>query len=175
MIPTVGLIWAQSRNGVIGVDGRLPWRLPDDLAHFKRVTLGSTIVMGRRTWDSLPGKPLPGRPNVVVTRNPAFRADGATTAGSLAEALHRADTDRAFCIGGAQLFELAVPTASVLEMSLVHVSREGDVSMPFIDWPQWRLESEDFHPADDRHAHSFTHRRFVRRRPAMGEVATNEE
>ena len=78
MKPAVGLIWAQSENGVIGVGGALPWSLPDDLTRFKRVTLGSTVVMGRRTWESLPRTPLPGRPNVVLSRDPAYRAEGAT-------------------------------------------------------------------------------------------------
>ena len=163
MTPTVGLIWAQSENGVIGVDGQLPWSLPDDLAHFKRVTLGSTVVMGRRTWDSLSRRPLPGRPNVVVTRNPAFQAEGANIARSLPEAFHRAKTDSVFCIGGAQLYEHALPFAAALEVTLVHAELEGDTHMPAIDWAQWQLEFEEYHPADDRHAHTFTLSRFVRR------------
>ena len=163
MSPTVGLIWAQSENGVIGVDGDLPWSLPDDLAHFKRVTLGSTVVMGRRTWDSLFRKPLPGRPNVVVTRNPAFQAEGAAIVGSLPEAFDRADTERVFCIGGAQLFEQSLPFAAVLERTLVHATLEGDTHMPAVDWAQWQAESEQYHPADDSHAHAFTFSRYVRR------------
>ena len=164
MKPTVGLIWAQAENGVIGAGGALPWSLPDDLARFKRVTLGSTVVMGRRTWDSLPRKPLPGRPNVVVTRSPAFHAAGAATAASLPDALSRSVTDRVVCIGGTELFGHAHPFAAVLEMTLVHAMLEGDARMPAIEWGRWHLDSEEFHPADDRHAHDFTFKRFVRRR-----------
>ena len=174
MTPTVGLIWAQSTNGVIGVGGGLPWSLPDDLAHFKRATLDSTVVMGRRTWDSLPRKPLPGRSNVVVTRNPAFHAEGATTVASLSEAFEAAETDRVFCIGGEELFEYALPFADVLEMTLIHEVFEGDAHMPDIDWAQWHLDSEEFHPPDDRHSHGFTFKRFVRMQSGTGKM-TDEE
>ena len=169
MNPVVGLIWAQSENGVIGSAGGLPWSLPDDLAHFKRVTIGSTIMMGRRTWDSLPRKPLPGRPNVVVTRNPLFRAAGAVIAGSLRHALSHVETPNVFCIGGAELFRHALPIAAVLEVTLVHENLDGDVHMPEIDWTKWSMVSQDHHPADDRHDHSFTFKRYLKRqlRPGM--------
>jgi dihydrofolate reductase len=131
----LGLIWAQSTSGVIGRDGGIPWQLPEDLIHFKRITAGRTVVMGRRTWDSLPAKvrPLPGRKNIVVTRQTDFMAQGATVVGNLDDALTDADT---WVIGGEQIYTLALPLADrceVTEIDLDVPRDDGDAVAPVLD------------------------------------------
>jgi dihydrofolate reductase len=132
---TVGLIWAQSPSGVIGRAGGIPWRLPEDLARFKELTMGHTVVMGRLTWDSLPPKvrPLPGRRNVVVTRQADYMADGATVVGGLDEA--PAD-DETWVIGGGQIYTLALPIATRCEVTEVEIDlprEDDDVVAPVLD------------------------------------------
>jgi dihydrofolate reductase len=131
---TVSLIWAQSASGVIGRDGGIPWRLPEDQDRFKELTMGHTIVMGRRTWESLPAKvrPLPGRRNLVLTRDAGFRAEGAEVIGSLEQAL---DAD-VWVIGGSQVYSLALPLAVRCEVTEVDVSlprEDDDVMAPLLD------------------------------------------
>jgi dihydrofolate reductase len=131
----VGLVWAQSTSGVIGRNGDIPWHVPEDLARFKQVTVGRTVVMGRRTWDSLPARvrPLPGRRNVVLSRNTDFTADGAEVVGSLDIAL----TDpEAWVIGGAQIYLLALPHATrceVTEIEIDLVLDDEDALAPMLD------------------------------------------
>ena len=134
------LIAAVARNGVIGIDNRLPWRLPADLRRFKALTLGHTVIMGRKTWESLPEpfRPLPGRRNVVVTRDRGYCAAGATVAASLDAALRVAHGDEAFVIGGAELYAAALPLADRLEMTEIDASFAGDSFFPVIKWGQWR-------------------------------------
>ncbi|WP_343601127.1 dihydrofolate reductase [Mycobacterium sp.] len=122
---TVSLIWAQSTSGVIGRDGGIPWQLPEDQARFKQLTLGHTVVMGRRTWESLPAsvRPLPGRRNVVVTRQPDYAADGADVAASLEEAL---SDPQVWVIGGAEIYALALPLAHRCEVTEVDVDLRPD-------------------------------------------------
>jgi dihydrofolate reductase len=132
---TVGLIWAQSPSGVIGRAGGIPWRLPEDLARFKELTIGRTVVMGRLTWESLPPKvrPLPGRRNVVVTRQADYMADGATVVGGLDEV--PAD-DEMWVIGGGQIYSLALPIATRCEVTEVEVDlprEDDDVVAPVLD------------------------------------------
>jgi dihydrofolate reductase len=132
---TVGLIWAQSTSGVIGRDNGIPWRLPEDQARFKELTLGRTVVMGRLTWESLPAKvkPLPGRRNVVLTRQADYMAAGATVVSSLEAAL---TDDETWVIGGAQIYALALPMATRCEVTEVDVtlSREDDDAVaPLLD------------------------------------------
>ncbi|SFR88533.1 dihydrofolate reductase [Agromyces sp. CF514] len=118
--PAIGLVWAEAEGGVIGRDGGMPWHVPEDLAHFKAVTLGAPVVMGRKTWDSLNPRyrPLPGRRNLVVTRQPDWAADGAVAAASVEEALVLAgQVDRVWVIGGSELFALALPLADRLEVT----------------------------------------------------------
>lgn len=158
----ISLVWAMSENGVIGANGGLPWSLPDDLAHFKRLTVGHPVIMGRRTWDSLWIKPLPNRLNVVVTRNRSFDADGADIASSIDEAMSLCDAGPVFCIGGADLFDQMLTNADRLEVTVVHTEIDGDVYMPYIDWESWALTNEDLHPADDRHEFAFTFRSYER-------------
>ena len=133
------LIFARSANGVIGVNNTLPWHLPEDMAHFKRSTLGCPVIMGRKTWDSLPPKfrPLPGRLNVVVTRQANWQAEGAMRARSLAEAmtLCPAESD-AWVIGGAELFAQALPLATTAVVTEIDAVYEGDAFAPQFG-PQW--------------------------------------
>ncbi len=130
------LIWAQSTSGVIGRDGGIPWRLPEDLARFKELTMGHTVVMGRRTWDSLPARfrPLPGRRNVVVSRNPDYRAPGAEVLGSIEVAL--AEAGQTWVIGGAEIYQLAMPAATRCEITEVEIDlrpEDEDVLAPVLD------------------------------------------
>ena len=159
------LIAALAQNGVIGRDGDLPWRLPDDLKHFKRRTLGHPVVMGRRTWESL-RRALPGRLNLVLSRRDGYLAEGASVVGSLAEALElarEAETGACFVIGGASLYAEALPRADALVLTHVEAVVPGDVLMPTFDRDAWEVVSEEPHPADERHAHAFTVREYRRR------------
>jgi dihydrofolate reductase len=129
----LGLIYARSRNGVIGKDGVMPWHLPEDLAHFKKLTSGCPVIMGRKTWDSLPPRfrPLPGRTNIVVTRQPDWSADGAQRAASLQEALAMcAAAPLAWIIGGAQIYAQALPLADIVEATEIDADFEGDTFAP---------------------------------------------
>ena len=131
---SLGLIWAQSTSGVIGRDNGIPWRLPEDLARFKELTMGHTVVMGRLTWESLPAKvrPLPGRKNVVVTRQAEYVADGAVVVDGLDNALD----DGSWVIGGAQIYALAVPIATRCEVTEVEIDlrrEDGDAVAPVLD------------------------------------------
>jgi dihydrofolate reductase len=131
----LSLIWAQSTSGVIGRSGGIPWRLPEDLAHFKELTMGHTVVMGRHTWDSLPPKfrPLPGRKNIVLTHQTGFTAQGATVVQSLDDALTDPDT---WVVGGEQIYTLALPRARRCEVTEVDIDLprdDGDVVAPLLD------------------------------------------
>jgi dihydrofolate reductase len=131
---TVGLIWAQSTSGVIGRDGGIPWRLPEDLARFKDLTMGHTVVMGRRTWESLPTsvRPLPGRKNVVLTRQADYMADGATVVSGLDDVLD----DDVWVIGGAEVYHLALPAATHCEVTEVEIDlrlEDDDALAPVLD------------------------------------------
>jgi len=128
----VGLIWAEAAGGVIGADGGIPWHVPEDSAHFKAVTLGSPVVMGRRTWDSLPERfrPLPGRRNIVVSRRESWFADGAEHAASLDEALFLAGDGAVWVIGGGQLYREAIALADVLEITELDLTVAGDAFAP---------------------------------------------
>lgn len=131
--PLIVLIAAVGRGGVIGDGQRMPWHLPEDLAHFRRLTLGHPVVMGRRTWDSLPARfrPLPGRRNLVVTRNVAWHADGAQACPSLEAAIATAgDVPRVFIIGGAQLYRAALVRADMLELTEIDADFAGSVHFP---------------------------------------------
>lgn len=147
--PLIQLVVAYSDNRVIGKDNTLPWRLPSDLAHFKRVTLGQPIVMGRKTWDSL-GRPLPGRPNLVVSRNAALSAPGANVFSSLDAALDAGkDADRLCIIGGEQLFRLALPLAHEIIATEVHAHIDGDTWFPALDPTQWHEIQREPQPEEN--------------------------
>ena len=153
------LLVAAAENDVIGVNGQLPWRLPTDLQRFKRHTLGHPILMGRKTWDSL-GRPLPGRPNLVVSRQPNLALPGAHVFAGVSEALAYARQldggDEVFGIGGGELYRLLLPLADRVLLTRVHATIAGDAVFPAIDPAEWREESREMHPADERHAHAFT-------------------
>jgi dihydrofolate reductase len=147
--PRVYLVAAVAANGIIGVNGDLPWRLPEDLAHFKRLTLGHPVVMGRRTWESLRG-PLPGRENIVVTRTPGYDAPGAAVAGSLEAALALCLGEPvAFVIGGSRLFAESLPIAAGLVMTEIHKDFEGDTWFPEYDRSRWKEAQRERHVAAD--------------------------
>ena len=135
----LNLIVAHARNGVIGAGGTIPWRVPGEMAYFKQVTLGHPIVMGRKTWESLPRTPLPGRRNLVVTRDRNYIAEGAEVVASLDEALARcAEAQDVFVIGGAELFALALPRVTRAFVTEIDLEVDGDVHFPALDPAQWR-------------------------------------
>jgi len=164
----VALIAAVARGSVIGRGGGIPWRLPEDVAHFKSLTAGHAVVMGRRTWDSLPEpfRPLPGRRNVVVTRNPQWSADGAERASSVEEALSLLrDEDRVFVIGGAEIYEAALPRADELVLTEIDLEVDGDTFFPHWDRREFAESARDERVSGDGTPFAFvTYRR--RRAPA---------
>ncbi|MEV4735410.1 MULTISPECIES: dihydrofolate reductase [unclassified Microbacterium] len=133
----VGLIWAEAKRGVIGAEGGMPWNVPEDLAHFKDTTLGAPVIMGRKTWDSLPERfrPLPGRENVVITRQQDWSAEGATHAATVEEAVR--GHDRVWIIGGAEIFRQVIADADRLEVTELDLDVDGDAFAPSIEG--WRL------------------------------------
>jgi dihydrofolate reductase len=140
------LIYARARNGTIGKDGQMPWHLPEDLAHFKRVTLGQPVIMGRKTWDSLPARfrPLPGRVNIVITRQTDWHSDGALRAASMDEALRLCgDAPDAWIIGGAEIYRQAEPLASTAVVTEIDADFEGDAFAPDLgkNWHEIQRES----------------------------------
>lgn len=164
---TISLIAAVADNGVIGFQGALPWRLPADLKRFKKLTMGKPMIMGRRTWESI-GKALPGRVSIVLSRDPAYRAEGAVVATSIVEALVDADdSDEVMVIGGAALYEALLPRADVMYLTAVHTEPPGDVTFPEWNPDEWEETAREEHPADDVHPHAYTFRilkRIERRR-----------
>jgi len=159
-MPALTLVAAVGANGVIGVAGGLPWRLPADLQHFKALTLGKPVLMGRRTWDSL-GRPLPGRRNLVVTRQAGFAATGAEVFATVDAALAAVtDQPEVMVIGGGELYTQLLPQATVLELTEVAATLVGDAFFPAFDPAVWPEVSREAHAADERHAYAYT---FVRR------------
>ena len=147
--PRVYLVAAVAANGIIGANGELPWRLPEDLAHFKRLTMGHPVIMGRRTWESL-RRALPARENIVVTRTPGYEAPGAAIAASLEAALALCFGEPvAFVIGGSRLFAEALPTAAGLVMTEIHKDFEGDAWFPDYDRSRWKETQRERHVAAD--------------------------
>jgi dihydrofolate reductase len=147
--PKIYLVAAVASNGVIGRNGQLPWRLPEDLKHFKRLTLGHPVIMGRRTWESLPGA-LPGRDNIVVSSQAGYDAPGAAVARSLEAALALcAGEPVAFVIGGSRLFAESLPIAAGLVMTEIHREYEGDTWFPEYDRSRWREGQREGHVSAD--------------------------
>jgi dihydrofolate reductase len=142
---SVTIVVARARNGAIGREGGLPWRIPADIKHFKAVTMGTAMVMGRRTFESLPGI-LPGRRHIVLTRDPAWRAEGAETARSVDEALALAAGEPVSVIGGAEIIALFLPRADAVELTEVHGEPQADTFMPGIDSADWREASREDQP-----------------------------
>ena len=159
----INLIWAQARSGVIGKNNAMPWHLPEDLAHFKRLTQGWPVIMGRKTWDSLPVRfrPLPGRTNVVITRQVDWQEAGAQPASSLADALSLcAASEEVWVIGGAQIYAQAEPLADRIEITEIDRHFEGDAFAPALG-PQWTATAREDHVATGGLAFSFvSYRKF---------------
>lgn len=150
------------RNRGIGLRGGLPWHLPGDLQHFKRATLGKPVVMGRKTWESV-GRPLPGRQNIVVTRNPDFTAPGAQVAASLEEAVALANPGEVMIVGGGELYREALPVATRLLLTRVDASPEADTFFPAWDVAEWELAHSKAHPADARNEYAWVVEDWQRR------------
>jgi len=160
----VSLVLAMSENRVIGRGGGLPWHLPKDLQHFKKLTVDHTVIMGRKTFNEIK-HPLANRRNVVISRNPDFQARGVTVVPSLDEALALGATEReVFVIGGGEIFRLALPRADRLYLTIIHATVEGDTFFPAFDATAWVLEEEQRHEADEKHAYAFTFRTYSRLR-----------
>ena len=157
------LIVAHARNGVIGKDNKLPWYLPEDLKNFKRTTIGKPVIMGRKTWESL-GRPLPGRRNIVITRQENYRAEGATVVASLDEAIKAVeDAPIAFIMGGAQIYEEALPKVEVAHITYLNADFEGDAFFTPLSPDEWVLSEEESFPATDTHPFSFSFRIYTRK------------
>ncbi len=154
----VSIIAAMDRNRLIGSDNQLPWYLPADLAHFKQVTMGKPIIMGRKTYESI-GRPLPGRTNIVLTRSADFHTEGVLTANSLEQALdYVSEEDEVMIIGGSTIYELALPRADRLYLTYVESAFEGDAWFPEFDIECWRVVASEQHRADEKNSSDY---RFV--------------
>ena len=146
MNKTITIIAALARNRAIGLDGRMPWHLPAELQHFKRVTMGKPMVMGRKTWESL-GRPLPGRQNIVVTRQAGYRAEGVDVVNTLEQAIEVADGAEIMLIGGGELYRQGLPLATRLVLTLVHCEPKADTWFPEWDAAEWReVDRQRFEP-----------------------------
>jgi dihydrofolate reductase len=155
-VSIVTLVVAVASNGVIGSGGALPWRIPEDLRRFKALTMGKPCVMGRKTWESLPKKPLPGRTNIVVTRDKSFRADEAIVVHSLEDAFAQVrDAAEVAIIGGAEIFRAALPYANRIDLTEVHAEVEGDTKMPAFDRDVWKETARENHVTADGLCYSF--------------------
>lgn len=145
--PSITLVVARADNGVIGKDGKMPWHLPADLRRFKRITMGSAMIMGRRTFESLPGL-LPGRRHIVLTRDPRWRAQGAEIAHSVDQALALAGDGPISVIGGAEIFRMFEGKADSVELTELHCDAAGDTVLPAFDPSAWREAEREEHPAE---------------------------
>ncbi|MEO1128322.1 MAG: dihydrofolate reductase [Planctomycetota bacterium] len=161
---TIILIAAMSSNRAIGRDNDLPWRLRDDLGRFMRRTKGHPVIMGRLTWESMDGQPLPGRRNIVLTSRSDYRADGAEIAPTLDVALAlTSEADEVFVIGGENVFREALPLADSMELTHVDAVVDGDAHFPDFDASAWTVTAEEQHRADARNEYDFTVRIYERR------------
>ncbi len=144
----VVFVLAMADNGVIGAAGAIPWRLPEDMKRFKALTMGKPIVMGRKTWESFPKRPLPGRTNIVITRDASYAAPGALVVHSLEDALAKARAENpseAAIVGGAEIYKAALPLATRIELTEVHVEAQGDAHLPPFDRAVWRETAREEH------------------------------
>jgi dihydrofolate reductase len=166
---TLSIIVAAARNGVIGRNNALPWHLPEDLRYFKRVTMGKPVVMGRKTFEAI-RRPLPGRTNIVISRQPGYRAEGLRVVASLEQALALAadiavidGAEELMVIGGAEIYRAALPLAQRIYLTEVDAEVEGDAFLPLIDWSEWREISRQAFGADDGHPYPYSFVVYERR------------
>jgi dihydrofolate reductase len=168
MRPQIILIAAIGRNNVIGIGNDIPWRgkLPADAAHFKNITMGGVVAMGRKTWESIPLKyrPLPGRTNIVLTHDPKYDTmGGAHVVCDGIEAIIQADNKDLFIIGGAKLYKQFLPVADRLELTIVDTAIAGDAYFPSFDESEWTILNEEAHEADEKNLLAYTFRTLVRK------------
>ncbi|HEV2649821.1 MAG TPA: dihydrofolate reductase [Rhizomicrobium sp.] len=158
MSAAIVLVLAMADNGVIGASGAIPWRISEDMKRFKALTIGKPIVMGRKTWDSFPKKPLPGRTNIVITRDKAWKAEGAIAVHSLDEALthaRRENPPEISIIGGGEIYKAALPFATRVDLTEVHTDAEGDTHFPRFDPAVWRETAREDHATPEGLRYSY--------------------
>jgi len=158
----ITIIAALGKNNEIGLNNDLLWRLPKDLRHFKALTTGNTIIMGRKTYESI-GRPLPKRKNIVITRNKTYQAKGCLVVNSLDEALKECESQECFIIGGASIYKEAFPIATKMELTLVDFEGEADTFFPTINFDNWTLSQKESHKADDKNAYDFQFNTYIRK------------
>jgi dihydrofolate reductase len=158
METVVSIIAAVSDNGVIGLDNDLPWHVPADLRRFKRLTTGHHMIMGRRTWESIGCRPLPGRPTIVMTRDEDYRVERARVAHSLAEALElvASDEDEVFIAGGEAIYRMALPVSHRIYLTRIHAEFDGDTRFPEFDADQWRVVAEERFEPDEKNRYPYS-------------------
>src|SRR5690554_2923966 len=160
----ITIIAAAAQNNALGKNNKLIWHLSDDLKRFKKLTLGGYIIMGRKTFESLPGI-LPERQHIVITRNPEFQAEGIVVVQSLEQALDLIPSDKeAFVVGGGEIYKQAIDIADKIELTRVHHQFEADTFFPEIDLSKWELTDSEFHPKDKKHLYDFTFETYVRKK-----------
>jgi dihydrofolate reductase len=167
MRPIIALIVAVAENGVIGRDNALPWRIPEDMKWFKARTMGKPCIMGRKTWESFPKRPLPGRTNIVVTRHAGYRAEGAVVVPSLRAALDVAageEPDEIMVLGGAEIYALALPLAERIYFTRVHLAAAGDAVFPELDRSAWNETLVGDHPSSAERPIGYSFRILDRKR-----------
>lgn len=159
----ISLVAAASDNNVIGKNGALPWRMPADMKFFKNLTMGHTIIMGRKTYESM-GRPLPGRKNIVITRNKNFKAEGCTVLSSLNEAFDMFTEEKeVFIIGGAEIYKAAMPLADKIYLTRVHCMVEGDAHFVQLPEKEWVEAEHSNYPSDDKNPYSYSFIELVRK------------
>lgn len=159
VLPMISLVVAMDRNGLIGVGNRVPWRLPDDMKYFRQITMGKPVVMGRKTYESIPDRfrPLAGRTNIILTKQLGYNAAGCIVTHSLSSALEAAhDAQEVMVIGGAEIYGQFLPTADRIYLTMIDGEFEGDVYFPELDREGWYESYSDEHSIDERHAYPFT-------------------
>ena len=162
----ISIVVAMDTNGVIGKDNELPWRLPADLQHFKKTTMGKPILMGRKTWESI-GRPLPGRTNIVITRDSGYQAEGCVVVNSIDAAMAAAsEQDEVMVIGGAEFYRQVLPRTDTIYLTRIHETFEGDTVFPELDVADWREVECSDRLADEKNPHDYSFIRLERVNPA---------
>lgn len=164
----ISLIWAMADNRVIGINNSLPWKLPADMKWFRQHTLGKPIVMGRKTFESFGGRPLPQRTNIIITNDTNYHADDCVVVHSIDEALKAAqdsgvDVDEVMIIGGMSFYEQMLPKADCLYMTLIHAEVDGDAWFPEFDMGQWQELAREDHQADEKNPHDYSFLTMIRK------------